>query len=312
MGTSPCTVVRKRDEIRPPVGALRRARGLAHPMQRHARMSQPPWSFVIPLAAALLTSPPARAEQECRGTYACEGEGRCTPSRGWCIADTDADCRRSAMCIEQSACWARGGRCVAAEDAGLSPAQAETFSETCTGYGCSHDGLCAWVDDRCTVTDVTCRASHACRENGRCWALSATECGARSLADCREAPGCEEDGACSYDEMAHECTVPHRVKSIPMMTGGFLTIGLGGAALLTGIGVMIAAVSCTSSSGPVFPSTRCETDTATRNVGIGLMIGGVVGAAGIGVPLAVVGTRGSQAPISARVGPGRLDVTWRF
>ena len=101
-----------------------------------------------------------------------------------------------------------------------------------------------------------------------------------------------------------------------MMVTGISVAGLGGVAAIFGVFVYAFAIRCESDSN-AFLSTSCERHEPTEMVGLGMIIGGLLGGAGIGVPLAVVGAkkveRGSAKIVPhLQVGPMGGSLTWTF
>jgi len=122
----------------------------------------------------------------------CRDEGRCTPSKGGCIAGQDADCAPTEGCKRRGLCSAKAGSCRAEKDEDCKQSEACKALDLCVRQP---EGTCA---------AKACSESRACTELGHC-ELVVGRCQATSQAHCRKSKGCAEAGYCQYDGNFGRC-----------------------------------------------------------------------------------------------------------
>ncbi len=168
-------------------------------------------------------NPVAQVIDHCRRSAECLEEGRCDANTsGECVVGSDEHCTASTACEDGDACkrWSdndravcaascadtpfckQGGLCVPMAD-GLCGAGHES---TCkASEACRLDGRCALVDGTCQATEAICAAWDGCRFDGRCAAVDG-EC--RLTQDsCAQSIPCQKLGACSPSELYEGCGV---------------------------------------------------------------------------------------------------------
>lgn len=166
-------------------------------------------------------------DDDCRGSDACSGEGKCAfSSYGGCIPKSAEHCANSLACKEQGRCLYKDRKCVATPEACAASTGCKeegrclfaTFDgykrvclrppevpyddvclESCLDAGeCTHKSYCR------VENSAQCAQSAACRERGACAAVTrkagpkATylSCLATTKNHCEQSAGCKERGLC--------------------------------------------------------------------------------------------------------------------
>jgi len=139
----------------------------------------------------------AAGDADCAGSDGCRSDGRCSAVRGQCVATTEAQCQASESCKSAGRCWiGSDGQCFDRDFQCKQPPYSL----------CEAEGLCVFVDGKCTATTETCRASRACRERGLCTA-PVDRCVSTSTSDCAASSECRSRGACVLGASGR-CEVP--------------------------------------------------------------------------------------------------------
>lgn len=130
----------------------------------------------------------------CYDSYKCDAS-----AEGKCVA-TAAGCRLWPGCSESGDCAYRRGMCVA----GTNDACAQALD-------CYTEGRCSNHGDVCAPsTPAHCAAAQVCSKRGRCvFSESKAECVATKTT-CRNFPGCQLHGWCSFDKVSGTCYSRHR------------------------------------------------------------------------------------------------------
>lgn len=132
----------------------------------------------------------------CRASDRCRRHGECSVAEnGSCGVLADDDCKESVACKEEGLCIASHGACTR-----RCPDGEVVCGRTSCEDDCRDDGRCTLRFGTCVPSsDAECRASRACREEGRCYLITrfSPECSALDANDCLRSTGCRERGECS-------------------------------------------------------------------------------------------------------------------
>jgi hypothetical protein len=148
------------------------------------------------------------------------------------------------------------------------------------------------------VVSTFCAHRPECMRDGRC-TQAGERCVATSLETCALSERCNKNGRCFLDREKERCDDGRRLASPGTLVAGAVITGVGGLGFFGGVLLYLSSIEC--------EGFDCRQDGLRESAGIGLMIGGPLTAAALGLPIILKGTEKEWRPglvaVGATVGP---------